>query len=151
MDRFPGGKQLLMTQVTSRSLSPTFGTFASNRHDSEKDIDSKIRWQNLRDTEGWAALQHHAVLRTTVTVIPPSGRHESKGQPPKLRVNLVQGSYFTLLPEQTDSAVVPQWHAGNIYNMERAIPRTVELPHPPSTESPTTYQLFVSGDYEVRT
>ncbi|EEB93194.1 hypothetical protein MPER_08186, partial [Moniliophthora perniciosa FA553] len=34
--------------------------------------------------------------------------------------------------------------------MERAIPRTIQLPHPPSTTSSTTYQFFVSGDYEIR-
>ncbi|ESK87531.1 transmembrane protein [Moniliophthora roreri MCA 2997] len=108
-----------------------------------------VRWQSLRDTEGWAALQHHAVLRTTLTVLPPSSNNAAVTKPPRLRVNLIQGSYFTILPEQANGTL-PHWYAGNIYNMERAIPRTVELPHPPSTTSSTTYQLFVSGDYEIR-
>lgn len=31
-----------------------------------------------------------------------------------------------------------------------APPHSVALPHPPSATEPTTYDLFVSGDYEVR-
>jgi hypothetical protein len=45
--------------------------------------------------------------------------------------------------------VTPEWYAGNIYNMERATPRLVHLPTRPSTNSPTKYDIFVSGDYEV--
>lgn len=34
--------------------------------------------------------------------------------------------------------------------MERALPRTVNLPSTPSFTVPTTYDIFVSGDYEVK-
>lgn len=73
---------------------------------------------------------------------------------PHLRVQLIQGSYFTILPtnehEQSDrKPIVPEWHSGNIYDMPYTLPHTVSLPSPPSTVSPTTYDILVSGDYEV--
>ncbi|KAL0578240.1 hypothetical protein V5O48_003735 [Marasmius crinis-equi] len=109
-----------------------------------------VRWKSLRDTEGWAALQHHAVLRTTLTVQPPSSVSQTEVPPPHLLVQIIQGSYFTILPKNDACKVAtPKWYAGNIYNMERALPRAVELPCAPSTVAPTTYHLFVSGDYEV--
>ncbi|GLB35159.1 putative prolyl oligopeptidase family protein [Lyophyllum shimeji] len=108
-----------------------------------------IRWHSLRATEGWAALQHHAVLRGTLTVHPPSSGHESF---PRLLVNLVQGSFFTILPANAAERrlMEPEWYAGNIYDMERALPRAVPLPVPPYLKQPTIYHLFVSGDYEIR-
>ncbi|KAJ6500423.1 hypothetical protein C8R45DRAFT_67979 [Mycena sanguinolenta] len=106
-----------------------------------------IRW--LRATEGWAALQHHAVLHTNLTLYPTSG---SNAAPPRLLVQLVQGSYIAIIPEASgsESYSPPEWHAGNIYDLERTLPRAIELPTPPSTTSPTTYHVFVSGDYEIR-
>ncbi|KAJ7771786.1 hypothetical protein B0H16DRAFT_1772103, partial [Mycena metata] len=109
-----------------------------------------IRWSDLRATEGWAALQHHAVLHTNLTIYPPS-TVKGASPPPRLLVQLIQGSYITIVPASEDSASSPpQWHAGNIYGMERTLPRAVELPTPPSTTGPTTYHVFVSGDYEAR-
>ena len=43
----------------------------------------------------------------------------------------------------------PEWRAGNIYAMGRSPPNTVDFPILPSLDSPTTYELFLSGDYEV--
>lgn len=108
------------------------------------------RWKSLRATEGWAALQHHALLRTTLTVYPP--KDSANVLPaPSLLVNLVQGSYFTLLPRGSDvaSGSLVQWNAGNIYGMERALPKVVSLPKVPSQTEPTEYDVWVSGDYEV--
>lgn len=105
-----------------------------------------VRWKSLRDTEGWAALQHHAVLKTSLTLYPGS----ISSPPPHLHVQLVGGSYFTILLPGTPSKEAPWWYAGNIYDMERALPRTIDLPMPPSSiDSPTTYDILVSGDYEV--
>ncbi|KAJ7582507.1 hypothetical protein C8J56DRAFT_954942 [Mycena floridula] len=106
------------------------------------------RWKSLRATEGWAALQHHAVLHSSITVYPP-GLITSK-IPPRLLIDLVQGSYFTIIPSSIDKGTPPQWFAGNIYAMERALPRSIPLPHPPSFDTPTTYEIYVSGDYEIR-
>ncbi|KAJ6488662.1 hypothetical protein C8R47DRAFT_490907 [Mycena vitilis] len=107
-----------------------------------------IRWSDLRATEGWAALQHHAVLRTTLTLY-PTGSGELPT--PRLLVQLVQGSYIAIVPASgSDTSSPPEWHAGNIYDMQRTLPRAIELPTPPSATSPTTYHVFVSGDYEIR-
>ncbi|KAJ7470355.1 hypothetical protein FB451DRAFT_1038083 [Mycena latifolia] len=108
-----------------------------------------IRWSELRATEGWAALQHHAVLHTNITLYPP--RNPDSAVPPRLLVQLIQGSYITIIPASgSESVLPPEWHAGNIYAMERTLPRAIELPSHPSTTSPTTYHVFVSGDYEIR-
>jgi hypothetical protein len=44
---------------------------------------------------------------------------------------------------------VPTWYSGNIYDLEQAPPQIIDLPAIPSAISPTTYDIFVSGDYEV--
>ncbi|TFY55536.1 hypothetical protein EVJ58_g8182 [Rhodofomes roseus] len=67
----------------------------------------------------------------------------------------MRGSFFTVLPPK-DSPLhsvtdfVPRWYMGNIYGMERVLPQTVPLPSAPSLNGPTTYELIVSGDYEIR-
>ncbi|KAH6918772.1 hypothetical protein BKA70DRAFT_28649 [Coprinopsis sp. MPI-PUGE-AT-0042] len=105
----------------------------------------EVRWKYLRAFEGWAALQHHAVLCTTFKLT-KEGDSESSSVP-RLLVHLIQGSYFTILPAQSSGkTVTPKWYAGDIYAMERAFPRVVELPESASGE----YQLFVAGDYEIR-
>ncbi|KDR81373.1 hypothetical protein GALMADRAFT_263657 [Galerina marginata CBS 339.88] len=109
----------------------------------------EIRWKALRSTEGWAALQHHAVLRTTITLYPPTDL--VFGDSPQLLISLKQGSYFALRPQGQDvSSFVPEWYAGNIYDLEHALAHVVYLPAVPSLNKPTKYDLFVSGDYEIR-
>ncbi|KAF9532428.1 hypothetical protein CPB83DRAFT_891154 [Crepidotus variabilis] len=109
----------------------------------------RVFWNSLRKSEGWAALQHHATLRSTLTIYPPSLAVQD--QPPRLFVSLKQGSYFCLRPRhQSFSTFVPQWHAGNIYDLETALPIPVLLPFDLSTAEPTKFDLFVSGDYEIR-
>ncbi|KII88901.1 hypothetical protein PLICRDRAFT_175154 [Plicaturopsis crispa FD-325 SS-3] len=113
----------------------------------------EIRWNDLRATEGWAALQHHSVLRTTVAIHPPASNIITDSRAPHLRVQLTQGSFFAIVPKEEDrhgEPVVPEWHAGNIYAIERAIPRSVNLPTPPSVSATTAYEIFVSGDFEIR-
>ena len=99
-------------------------------------------------------MQHHAVLRTSLTVYPPTSA-SAFGSPlvPYLLVHLSQGSYFTILPSSGTSidrsSWVPEWYSGNIYDMERALPQVVKLPIIPCSTNPTKYDIFVSGDYEV--
>ncbi|KAJ3865929.1 hypothetical protein EV359DRAFT_72120 [Lentinula novae-zelandiae] len=114
----------------------------------EVSFSESVRWKSLRDSVGWAGLQHHAVLKTSLTVYPVSGSN-SNSRPPHLRIKLVGGSYFTIISSNS-TGKVPRWYAGNIYDMERALPRVVELPEAPSFDKPTTYDIFVSGDYEIR-
>ncbi|KAI0295492.1 hypothetical protein BC826DRAFT_1104235 [Russula brevipes] len=91
-----------------------------------------IRWAVLRATEGWAALQHHAVLRTTVILHPPRSDFPQQKAIPNVLVELRRGSFFTLVPADIDwkhrHDFVPEWA---------------------SAVSPTVYHLYVSGDYEV--
>ncbi|KAF8503727.1 hypothetical protein F5888DRAFT_1864250, partial [Russula emetica] len=113
-----------------------------------------IRWASLRATEGWAALQHHAVLRTTLTVHPPCSDSQPPPAVPNFLVELKGGSFFTLVPADVEwkqrHNFVPEWYSGNIYKVDCAPPHLVNLPTVPSAVSPTAYYLYVSGDYEIR-
>ncbi|KAI0933809.1 hypothetical protein AcV5_005858 [Taiwanofungus camphoratus] len=130
-----------------------WSTARSNAADTLEVSFPNIRWASLRATEGWAALQHHTVLRTKITLYPPSAPALLPNKGPCLLVDLLRGSFFTILPTQTDAPVepvVPEWYAGNIYSMGRVPAQSVSLPVQPSDKAPTTYDLFVSGDYEIR-
>ena len=75
-----------------------------------------ISWASLRATEGWAALQHHAVLRTTLTVHPPCSGSQPPPAVPNFLVELKGGSFFTLVPadvewEQRQQDFVPEWYS----------------------------------------
>lgn len=107
------------------------------------------RWSRIRQTEGWAGLQHHSVLHTVLTISPPTTfDHDGSYAPPRLHVNLVQGSFFTILPRSGGDRV-PKWYSGNIYSIGRSLPRIIDFPSTPSLAFPTAYDIFVSGDYEV--
>jgi hypothetical protein len=112
-----------------------------------------LSWAVLRATEGWAALQHHAVLRTTVIVHPPRSDFPQQQAIPNVLMELRRGSFFTLVPADIDwkrgHDFVPEWYSGNIYDVDCAPPHLVKLPSAPSAVSPTEYHLYVSGDYEV--
>lgn len=110
-------------------------------------------WETLRSTEGWASFQHHSVLRTTITIYPPSDPSSLQRSPKTVLVDLVQGSYFTIVPAACNGTTswdgIPKWHSGNIYALAGSTPQAVTLPVSPSVTEPTSYHLFVSGDYEV--
>jgi len=80
-------------------------------------------------------------------LIPPY-KAVSEAAVPRILVQLKQGSYFTILPVDV-TARTPEWYAGNIYDMERALPRVVDLPTAPDPMNPTEYEILISGDYEV--
>ncbi|EJD02092.1 uncharacterized protein FOMMEDRAFT_157287 [Fomitiporia mediterranea MF3/22] len=107
-----------------------------------------VRWEKIRATEGWAGLQFHSVLRAPLTFLPPRTKNPRPLQP-KLRVELTQGSFFTILPREA-TGVHPEWHPGNIYGMAHAAPNTVELPGVLNPDKPTTFDFYISGDYEIR-
>ncbi|KAI0273854.1 hypothetical protein BC834DRAFT_815835 [Gloeopeniophorella convolvens] len=113
-----------------------------------------IRWASLRATEGWAGLQHHAILRTTLTVFPPQHDSQEMHPFPNLLIELKQGSFFALTPAdgrgESDPDAIPEWYSGNIYEMDHAPAQLVKFPTVPSTVSPTVYRLYISGDYEIR-
>jgi hypothetical protein len=111
-----------------------------------------LSWSYLRATEGWAALQHHAVLRATLTVLPPSSNSDAQPPPavPNLFLQIKKGSFFTLIPADVENHVfIPEWFSGNIYEVDYAPSHLVRFPTVPSPVSPTVYHLYISGDYEV--
>lgn len=139
-----------LLEVSFPEIRYTISSAYSRRYSA---LINLIRWSSLRAFEGWAALQHHAVLRTTINVYPPSDNSESRAQP-KLLIDVKQGSFFAVLPAEYSEhapadAYIPRWHTGNIYAMVAAPPHTIPLPVPASHDKPTTYNLFLSGDYEV--
>jgi hypothetical protein len=104
----------------------------------------------LRSTEGWAALQHHAVLHSYLTVTPPD---EYDGDPllvPTLIADVRSASYFSIIPDERNVDHSPQWHAGNIYNLPNTPSQAIQLPTTPKARNSTTYHLIASGDYEIR-
>ncbi|CAL1703964.1 unnamed protein product [Somion occarium] len=110
-----------------------------------------VRWDSLRRTEGWAALQHHSLLRTAIVIQPLlSGSTDETLSSPRLSVSMLQGSLFTITPSSPNLNFTPKWYAGNIYAMGASLPQAVSLPEPPSPTEPTVYHLFLSGDYEIR-
>ena len=141
--------QQTQPQEQLRCHIPTFGQALSLEVPGNKLIGIGS-WSRIRQTEGWAGLQHHCVLHTTLTIIPPTNlNHDGSTLSPRLHVNLVQGSFFTILPRPSGDRI-PRWYSGNIYSMERSLSRIIDLPSAPSFASPTTYDVFVSGDYEAR-
>ncbi|KAG2149291.1 hypothetical protein DEU56DRAFT_869477 [Suillus clintonianus] len=125
---------------------------SSDEHGGLKVSHPNIRWEQLRATEGWAALQHHNVLRTHLTVYPPDSKQEMTEADPRLHVECLQGAYFSILPgdETTWTTHVPEWHMGNVYALERAPVQFVSLPMSPSRAKATRYQVVLCGPYEIR-
>ncbi|KAL4262942.1 Peptidase S9 prolyl oligopeptidase catalytic domain-containing protein [Pleurotus pulmonarius] len=130
--------------------SVSWTTATSNKAGEIKVAFPNIRWQSLRATEGWAALQHHAVLRGTLTVSATSP-HPTRVTP-RLLVQLLQGAFFTIVPSDLarGQEITPRWYHGNVYAMERALPQAVDLPVRPDASKPTQYTIFISGDFEIR-
>lgn len=112
-----------------------------------------IEWKEIRDTQGWAGLQHHSLIRATLTIWPPSTPIDPDGAqfPRAIFASVSQGSMFVLLSRSTAATKneKPTWHIGNIYAM-REVPQRISLPGDISTTSPTQFDLLISADYEIR-
>lgn len=109
-----------------------------------------LRWQELRYTEGWAALQHHAVLHSQLTVTPPADYQGEAYKVPTLRADIKFASYFALIPSEPPLPFAPAWHTANIYNLPKSPVQLVPFPTHPTPNQSTTYHIVASGDYEVR-
>ena len=109
-----------------------------------------IRWDRLRATEGWAALQYHSLLHSTFTAYPPTNASHKKDKTPKLKIDLLRGSFFAILPFNSSTQEALEWHVGNIYEdtfgQSEAI---IEFPGL-SWDQATCFHILISGDYEVR-
>lgn len=110
-----------------------------------------FRWEKMRATEGWAALQHHSILHSTLTVYPP--KVSKGGTIPRLVCQLTQGSYFATMPKHTRDrnrkAFTPEWHAGNVYATRNSVPIAIDMSEFILRDEPTEFDVFISGDYEV--
>ncbi|KAG0694664.1 hypothetical protein DFH29DRAFT_761566, partial [Suillus ampliporus] len=107
----------------------------------------------LRATEGWAALQHHNVLRTYFTVYPPDSNQEMTEEvDPRLHAECLQGAYFSILPgdETVWTKHVPEWHMGNVYALECAPIQFISLLMSPCRDKVTRYQVLLCPSYEVK-
>ncbi|KAI6117595.1 hypothetical protein EDD16DRAFT_1520024 [Pisolithus croceorrhizus] len=117
-----------------------------------------VPWEQIRSTEGWAGFQHVSVLRGWLTVHPPRStcipEDDRAELDPFLRVNLLRGAFFTVLPSPTSTERqehIPEWHIGNVYAMSRAPAQLVKLPASPRGnmgEGGTKYEVIICGAYE---
>ncbi|PVG01691.1 hypothetical protein CPB86DRAFT_698784 [Serendipita vermifera] len=107
-------------------------------------------WKQLRATEGWAILQHHALLHTRLRISPPSSAHQEVQVPTYIKANIRQASFFAIIPQNQSSDYTPKWHNGNIYDLSNSPDQIIELPHSPDTNEVTIYHLIVSADSEIR-
>ena len=106
-----------------------------------------IRWGSIRGTLGWAALQHHSLIHTTLSVELPTSSSLSY---PALSIRLNQASYVALIERDealTESKV--QWFEGDIY-AQSSITRFLPLPVSYRKKRTIMYDVFISADYEIR-
>lgn len=132
--------------------SVSWSKTSSDGHGNLKVFHPSMRWEQLRATEGWAALQHHNVLRTYFTLHPPDSNQEGTQEiDPRLCIECLQGAYFTILPgdETAWTTHQPEWHMGNVYALERAPVQFVSLPMSPCRDKATRYQVVLGAPYEV--
>ncbi|KAG8710352.1 hypothetical protein FRC08_017273 [Ceratobasidium sp. 394] len=129
-----------------------------------------VRWESIRATEGWAGLQHHVLLHTTMRIDPSSLTGDLGGATPTyLLLSAIQCSHVAVL-DMSLSPTVPRWHTGNIYAYPDApairiplifngsvtdhgrIPSSdgsLEGIHIPRDE-PKELDLLIGLDYEIR-
>ncbi|CEL52888.1 hypothetical protein RSOLAG1IB_05956 [Rhizoctonia solani AG-1 IB] len=120
-----------------------------------------IRWNTIRATEGWSGLQHHALLHTTIRIVPyrPHDLHVLP-KPIYLLLAASQCSYIAILNSKRGSSI-PQWHACNIYETANTPP--IRVPLKPyfdfnqletnvteSTVQALKLDVLISLDYEIR-
>ncbi|KAG9120200.1 DEAH-box ATP-dependent RNA helicase prp43, partial [Ceratobasidium sp. 392] len=88
---------------------------------------SDVRWESIRATEGWAGLQHHALLHTTIRLNPPRLANDlERTTPTYLLLSAVQCSHIAVLDRSSSTAVL-RWHTGNIYAYSDAPPTRIPV------------------------
>jgi hypothetical protein len=87
----------------------------------------EVRWESIRNTEGWAGLQHHALLHTTIRLSLPWPRDGFTGpQMAHLLLFASQCSYIAIFDSGYGNSVIPRWHACDIYSFTDA--PTIRIP-----------------------
>lgn len=105
------------------------------------------RWKDLRTTEGWSILQHHALLHTEVQITPPKDPTQAV-IPPLLTANVVQASFFRLCVR--GGTCRSPWQNGNVYAMPSIPNQIIPYPAEVTINQTTVFDLYVSGDFEIR-
>ncbi|KAH7320546.1 hypothetical protein B0J17DRAFT_685121 [Rhizoctonia solani] len=121
----------------------------------------EIRWESIRATEGWAGLQHHALLHTKIRLIPPQPHATFFAlRPTYLVLSASQCSYIAVFGPKEES-LTPRWYTCNIYDHAGMPPIRVPLkPHlgsylarrdsVGSILETIELDVLVSLDYEIR-
>ncbi|KAG9003012.1 hypothetical protein FRB93_011299 [Tulasnella sp. JGI-2019a] len=115
-----------------------------------------IRWASIRETQGWASLQHHSILRSTITISPSNiktvtDRVQRPTAPHSLAISVKLGSFFAILPRGQGLKLGEDvaWYPGDIYGLGGP-PHLIPLPTNLSLSSPFICDIFISVDYEIR-
>ncbi|KAF8319982.1 hypothetical protein DL93DRAFT_2074299 [Clavulina sp. PMI_390] len=108
-----------------------------------------VRWADIRAIFGWAGLQHHSLVHTTLVLRPNT---PSLPERVPLRVSLKQASYIALVPRLSSGGSIPadvEWHEGDIY---AASPHEflVSVPTSHAVDGAVEFDVFMSFDYEIR-
>ena len=109
-----------------------------------------VRWQNMRNILGWSTLQNHSVIHSSFTVAPLQSSPGNDERSPVLQVTLKQGSYIAILERDRDSVTGDvAWNEGDIYAQSNS-PLRIPLAALLRRREPTTFDVFISADYEIR-
>lgn len=111
-----------------------------------------VRWRELRNIFGWAALQHHTLLHTVLTVTLPRDRilSSSSNGGLHIRFSLKQASFVSFVPRNaTDDVPFVSWHEGDIY-AQSPHESLISLPASHAIGSTLEYDVFISVDHEIR-
>jgi len=110
----------------------------------------EVRWSYMRATQGWAGLQHHSLVHSTLTISPPKEEGRLINRPHHLLIDVKQASWFCLRERGAESlGGRVSWHYGNIYQLAGPH-QTIRLPSNISISHLTVFDLWISADYEIR-
>ncbi|CAG8609159.1 1550_t:CDS:2 [Acaulospora colombiana] len=143
MDKEKNVRRSIRSFVPRSSVSRTYLS-------SIESTEFLTRWKQLRATEGWSILQHHALLHTRLRISPPPGAGPEVQVPTSIIANIRQASFFAIIPEEQYPNYTPKWHNGNIYDLPNSPDQIIELPNLPDTSKTTIYHIVISADSEIR-
>lgn len=113
-----------------------------------------VRWKQLRAIFGWAALQHHGLVHTVLTISPPPGGSSEPilddSARIQLHLSLKQASFVGFKPRHKSATGFQSvWYEGDIYD-QSPHGRIVSLPATSLVDDKLEFDVFLSVDYEIR-
>ena len=112
-----------------------------------------IRWKQLRDVFGWAALQHHSLIHTVVSFTSSRDNSGLKRNPAarlNVLLSLKQASFVCFVPRnKAPQSFGNMWIEGDIY-AQSSYSRVISLPVFDTPNGELEFDLFLSADYEIR-